>query len=57
MVELLTRDQIAERRGELLQQVRMTEEELRRRAEEYSLTPEEDAVLSEIESLDFLLAG
>jgi hypothetical protein len=34
MVELLTRDQIAERRGELLQLVRMTEEELRLRAEE-----------------------
>ncbi len=54
-LEWLTPDEIRERRERLLVGVGMPEEELRRRAADYTLTSKQSAVLDEIDDLNFLL--
>jgi hypothetical protein len=54
-VEVLSSEQIAGRRRRLLECAGMPEQELKRRAEQYALTPEQMALLEELEDLDYLL--
>jgi len=54
-VEMLTRDQAAARRETLVKQLGLPESELRRRADDYDLSAEEQAVYERIEDLDYLL--
>lgn len=54
-VETLSREDILLRKAELLASIATSEEVLRERASEYTLTPREAGVLAEIEGLDFLL--
>ncbi len=54
-IEMLTPDEIHERRERLLAQAGMSEDELRRRAADYTLTSEQSAILDELSDLDFLL--
>lgn len=53
----VTRPQLAARRCAALTRLGMPESELRRRAAEHVLTPEEREVLIELEEIDFLLGG
>lgn len=55
-LELLTREQLQQRRTELLQRVGLSEDELRRRADDYALTPQQSALAEEISDLEYLLA-
>ncbi len=51
-----TRDQLVERRRAILATISGGDEaELRRRAEDHSITPEERDTLNELEEVDFLL--
>lgn len=54
-VELLTRDEITERRDALLAKAGMPLDDLRDAADEYRLTPTQAALLDEVEDLEFLL--
>jgi hypothetical protein len=55
IVEVMHSTELRARRAELLVQSGTSEDELRRRSEVYSLTPELAAVLDEIEEIDYLL--
>lgn len=55
IVEMLSENEIRERRAHLLAEVGMSEDQLRERAQSYSLTADEAGVLAEIDGLDFLL--
>jgi len=52
----VTREELEERKGQLLRSVGMTQEELTERAATYSLTGSQYEVLSRLEDIDFLLA-
>lgn len=54
-VEVMHRNELHARRRELVASCGLSEEELRSRADVYSLSPELVAVLNEIEEIDFLL--
>ncbi len=56
-IEFLDDEKISERRRNLLARAHMTEDELRERATNFQLTPEEASILSEIEDLDFLASA
>jgi hypothetical protein len=51
----VTRDELLARREELLAQAGLTLEELRSRAETYSLSGEEWELVTELDHIDFLL--
>lgn len=51
----VTRDQLTERRRAALARLDIPERELRERAAEHVLTPEERDTLTELEEIDFLL--
>lgn len=51
----VTRAQLEERRRAALTRLDISERELRQRAVEHVLTPEERDALSELEEIDFLL--
>jgi hypothetical protein len=53
----MTREQLLEQRERLLAKVRLTPEELRERAETYSLSADELDVWYELEGIDYLLEG
>ncbi|MFX4294502.1 hypothetical protein [Streptomyces bohaiensis] len=52
-----TREQVVEQRERLLQEVGMSHEELRDRAETYTLTMDQLMIWHTIEGLDYLLEG
>jgi hypothetical protein len=52
----VSRDELQQRRRELLQKVADVDD-LRRRADEHALTPDERDVLIELEEVDFLLGN
>lgn len=52
-----TRDDLAAQREQLLAEVRLSYEELKERAENYSLSPDELDVWHTIEGIDYLLDG
>jgi hypothetical protein len=52
-----TREELLEQRARLLEEVHMSDAELRERAETYSLSLDELDVWHTIEGLDYLLAG
>jgi len=54
-VEMLTREEATARRGDLVKHLGLPESELRRRAADYDLSAEEQAVYERIEDLDYLL--
>jgi hypothetical protein len=54
-LEILSTDEIRDRRAHLLVQAGLSEGELRRRADDYSLTREQAVILDRIADLDFLL--
>ncbi|HTZ43749.1 MAG TPA: hypothetical protein VMB79_07780 [Jatrophihabitans sp.] len=56
-LEVLTRDEIVQRRKRLLAETSMSEDELRTRAANYTLTPRESGILAEIDGLEFLLGA
>lgn len=56
-VEVLTFDEIAARREQLLDSVRMSEEELRAKAADYALGAHEIGILLELDGLDYLLGN
>ncbi len=51
----VTRPQLEERRRAVLTRLDISERELRQRAVEHVLTPEERDALTELEEIDFLL--
>lgn len=51
----VTREQLEERRRAALARLGISERDLRQRAVEHVLTPEERDVLTELEEIDFLL--
>lgn len=53
----VTRPQLQERRRTVLTRVDISERELRQRAADHVLTPEERDVVIELEEIDFLLGG
>ncbi len=54
-VEILTAEEARRRRADLLAQLPFSEDELRKRAAAYQLTADEDAILDQVDELDFLL--
>jgi uncharacterized small protein (DUF1192 family) len=54
-IEILSAEELEERRTALLAEVDMTEDELRNRGRTYSLSVHEAGILTEIDGLDFLL--
>ncbi len=52
-----TREELEEQRARLLEEVRMSYEELRERAETYSLSMDDLLVWHTIEGIDYLLEG
>jgi uncharacterized hydantoinase/oxoprolinase family protein len=57
IVQVMHADALRDRRAALLAETGLTESDLRRRAEVYSLTAELSAVLDEIEEIDYLLGS
>ncbi|MCW2693093.1 MAG: hypothetical protein JWM48_2905 [Mycobacterium sp.] len=55
-LELMSRQELEQLRRELVQRAGLPEDELRRRAEVYNLTPEQSALADEISDLEYLLA-
>jgi hypothetical protein len=51
---MVTKEQLQKRRAELLAGLRMTEHELRCAAADYVLSLEEQAILDELDRIDFL---
>lgn len=56
-VEMLTRDQAERQRSTLLDELGMSLEDLRARAEEHLLTPDETAKWRRVEELTWLLGS
>ena len=56
-VHEVSREQLTDRKADLLAQLGLTEAELFERAAAYSLTSEEWAVFTRIEDVDFLLGA
>ena len=54
-VEILTEDDLRQRRSAVLASLSLDEETLRRGAARYTLTAEEVAALDEIDRIDYLL--
>lgn len=55
IMELMQREEILALRDKLLARTGLSDEELMRRAVDYSLTPEQSAIAEEISDLDYLL--
>ena len=56
-VEILSPDELRDRREALLARAGMTDVELRARGASYALTPDQAALLDELERIDFLLGA
>jgi len=56
-VELLTAQELEERRRQILTAIGGNEESLRERAQDYLLTADELAALTELDEIDWLLRG
>lgn len=57
VVNYLTKSDIDARRAELLARVALPIDELRKRGAAYTLAPEEQAILRELDELDYLETG
>jgi len=55
LVQIMTQRELRDRRRQLLNEAPMSEEDLRRGAASYILTPEQAALLDEIDRIDYLL--
>lgn len=53
-INRLTSEQIVERRGRLLSDAHMSLEELKDKSAAYMLDPQEEAILRELEDLEYL---
>jgi uncharacterized small protein (DUF1192 family) len=56
-LEVLSVQQLRDRRAKLLTESGLTEAELRARAEDYNLTAEQMGLLGEIDDVDYLLGA
>lgn len=52
-----SREELEQQREQMLEQVRLSYDQLRERAETYSLSPDEMDVWHSIEGIDYLLNG
>lgn len=55
VVERLTNEELESRRAALLARAALPEQELRQRAAVYDVTPEQAAIVDELDDLDWLL--